>query len=467
MTAPSMDDLISLCKRRGFIYPSCALYGGIKGFFDFGSLGVELKNNLKKAWWESMVYNRNDVTGLDSATIMHANVFEASGHLKTFSDPLVDCRGCHARWRADHLKGPKCPRCGSEDFTDSRPFNLMMKTTLGPIDDPSGIAYLRPETAQGIFVNFKHVVDSMNPKMPFGIAQIGKSYRNEITPRNFVFRVREFEQMELEFFVRPGEDDRWHEYWVEQRRQWWVEQGLDPNKLQSFYQPKEGLSHYSKSTVDLLYSFPHGEEELEGIANRTDFDLGSHSRDQDQLNIQAKVTYNPNAVQRFAIKEATDQQWFVPYVIEPSAGVERGMLAILHEAYTQEILEGGEVRIVLKLKPHLAPIKVAVMPLMKNNSELVRVAQKIIANLKKARLGWIVYEVSGSIGKSYRRQDEIGTPFCVTVDFDTIGKGSQADPALKNTVTIRERDSCQQVRCAISDLRRYLEVAFFGNQEIE
>jgi glycyl-tRNA synthetase len=341
----------------------------------------------------------------------------------------------------------------------------MMKTTLGPVDDPNSTAYLRPETAQGIFVNFKHVVDSMNPKIPFGIAQIGKSYRNEITPRHFVFRVREFEQMELEFFVRPGEDDRWHDYWVIQRRQWWVEQGLDPNKLQSFHQPKEDLSHYSKSTVDLLYSFPHGTEELEGIANRTDFDLGSHTKDQDQLNIQARVTYNPNAVQRFAIKEATDQQWFVPYVIEPSAGVERGMLAILHEAYTQEVLEGGEVRIVLKLKPHLAPIKVAVMPLMKNNPELVRVAQEIIDRLKKGRLGWVVYEASGSIGKSYRRHDEIGTPFCVTVDFDTIGKGDQADPALKNTVTIRERDSCQQVRCAISDLRQHFEVAFFGGQE--
>ena len=466
MTAPTMEDLVSLCKRRGFIYSSSALYGGLKGFFDFGPLGVELKNNLKKSWWDSMVYNRNDVVGLDSATIMHANVFEASGHLKTFSDPLVDCRQCHARWRADHLQSNQCPGCGSKDLTEPRPFNLMMKTTLGPIDDPSATAYLRPETAQGIFVNFKHVVDSMSPKLPFGIAQIGKSYRNEITPRHFVFRVREFEQMELEFFVRPGQDDTWHEYWVAQRRKWWVAQGLDDSKLQSFHQPKEELSHYSKATVDLLYKFPHGDEELEGIANRTDFDLGSHTKDQDQLQIAANVTTNPNAVQRLAVKEATDTQWVVPYVIEPSAGVERGILAILHEAYTQEILSGGEERIVLKLKPHLAPVKVAVMPLMKNNPELVQTALDIVAVLKKARLGWIVYEASGSIGKSYRRHDEIGTPYCITVDFDTIGKGDNVDLNLKGTVTVRDRDCCQQVRCNIANLRNHFEALFFDTNEV-
>lgn len=461
-----MDDLIALCKRRGFIYPSSALYGGLKGFFDFGPLGIELKNHLKKAWWDAVVYQRNDVVGLDSATIMHANVFEASGHLKTFSDPLVDCRHCHARWRADHLKGDQCPGCGSKDLTEPRPFNLMMKTTLGPIDDPSATAYLRPETAQGIFINFKHVVDSMNPKLPFGIAQMGKSYRNEITPRHFVFRVREFEQMELEFFVRPGQDEQWHEYWVAQRRQWWVSQGLDDSKLRSFDQPKADLSHYAKATVDLLYAFPHGEEELEGIANRTDFDLGSHTKDQNQLNIAAQVAPNANAVQRLAIKEATDSQWIVPYVIEPSAGVERGILAILHAAYTHEVLPGGEERIVLKLKPHLAPIKIAVMPLMKNNPALVKTALDIVTTLKKARLGWIVYEASGSIGKSYRRHDEIGTPYCITVDFDTIAQGDAINLTLKDTVTVRDRDSCQQVRCAITDLRQHFETLFFDTKEV-
>ncbi len=450
MAAPSMEDLVSLCKRRGFIYPSSALYGGLKGFFDFGPLGVELKNNLKKSWWNAMIYERDDIVGLDSATIMHGDVFTYSGHLKTFSDPLVDCKVCRSRWRADHLKNGQCPGCGSHDLTDPRPFNLMMKTTLGPIDDPSAVAYMRPETAQGIFLNFKHVYDSMNPKLPFGIAQIGKSYRNEITPRHFIFRVREFEQMELEYFVRPGEDDKTHAYWVDQRRQWWVEQGLDPLKLHSFSQPKEELSHYSKATVDLLYEFPHGAEELEGIANRTDFDLGSHTKDQESLKIDAKVEKNLHAVQRLAIKEATDQEWIVPYVIEPSAGVERGVLAILHEAYTEETLSNGEKRLVLKLKPHLAPIKVAVIPLLKNNPVLVNCAQALVSKLKRLHLGWVVYESTSSIGKSYRRHDEIGTPFCLTVDFDTISQSDNLEQ--HRTVTIRYRDTCAQERIALEDV---------------
>lgn len=459
MTAPTMDDLVSLCKRRGFIYPSSALYGGVKGFFDFGPLGVELKNNLKKAWWDSMIYSRSDSYGLDSATIMHKDVFEHSGHLKTFSDPLVDCKQCRARWRADHLQGDQCPGCGSKELTEPRPFNLMMKTALGPMDDSSSVAYMRPETAQGIFVNFKHVVDSMSPKLPFGIAQIGKAYRNEITPRHFIFRVREFEQMEMEFFVRPGEDDKWHAYWVEQRRAWWVDQGLASERITSFSQPAEDLSHYSKATVDLLYSFPHGDEELEGIANRTDFDLGSHTKDQANLNISANVDPNADSVMRLAIKEATDANWIVPYVIEPSAGVERGVLAILHEAYTQETLPNGEERIVLKLKPHLAPVKIAIMPLMKNNPIIVKQCQDILSALKKSRLGWVVYEATGSIGKSYRRHDEIGTPFCVTVDFETIGAGDNA--ALTDTVTVRDRDTCEQIRLPIKELRAYFEQKLF------
>lgn len=453
--ASSLDELVALCKRRGFIYPSSALYGGLKGFFDFGPLGTELKNNLKKAWWESMVYQREDVVGLDSATIMHADVFEHSGHLQTFTDPLVDCRQCQSRMRADHLKEQRCMFCGSQDLTDPRPFNLMMKTTLGPVDDPSAVAYLRPETAQGIFVNFKHVTDSMNLKLPFGMAQIGKAYRNEITPRHFVFRVREFEQMELEFFVEPGSDDLWHEKWVALRQQWWVEQGLAPERIQAFHQPKEELSHYAKATVDLLYEFPHGFEELEGIANRTDFDLGSHSKDQKDLNITANVQENNDAVQRLAIKEAHHKEWVVPFVIEPSAGVERGVLAVLCEAYTKETLDDGQERVVLKFKPHLAPVKVAVMPLLKNNDGLVGIARSIVRDLKKAGLGWVVLEQTGSIGKAYRRHDEIGTPFCVTVDFETLETGEGDD----RTVTVRDRDTLAQKRVLLRDL-----ISWFNEQ---
>jgi glycyl-tRNA synthetase len=444
-----MDELVALCKRRGFIYPSSAIYGGLKGFFDFGPMGIELKNNLKRAWWQHMVYLRDDIVGLDSSTIMHPDVFQYSGHLDTFSDPLVDCKTCKGRFRADHLEKPQCPQCGSATLTEPRPFNLMMKTTLGPIDDPSALAYLRPETAQGIFVNFKHVVDSMNVKIPFGIAQIGKSYRNEITPRNFIFRVREFEQMELEFFVQPGSDDQWHSYWVEQRYQWWVKQGLDPIKLKKFNQPAEDLSHYAKATVDLLYEFPHGCEELEGIANRTDFDLGSHSKEQNELSLTAKVQENKHSVTRLAVK-GDDNSWIVPYVIEPSAGVERGVLAVLHQAYTQEILGEGQTRIVLKLPFHLAPIKVAVLPLAKNNTHMVEVAQRIVKMLKKSQLGWIVLENTGSVGKSYRRHDEIGTPYCITVDFDTIGQ--DGNPDLWETVTLRDRDSLAQIRLPIKEL---------------
>jgi glycyl-tRNA synthetase len=448
-----MDDLVALCKRRGFIYPSSSVYGGLKGFFDFVPMGVELKNNLKKAWWQHMVYLRDNVFGLDSATIMHTDVFQYSGHLETFSDPLVDCKTCKGRFRADHLDSEQCPQCGSKTLTEPRPFNLMMKTTLGPIDDSNAIAYLRPETAQGIFVNFKHVTDSMNVKLPFGLAQIGKAYRNEITPRNFIFRVREFEQMELEFFVRPGEDEDWHEYWVEQRYQWWQAQGLDPLRMKKFAQAPEDLSHYAKATVDLLYEFPHGCEELEGIANRTDFDLGSHSKDQEQLNLKAHVKKNLHSVSRLAIK-AEDNTWMVPYVIEPSAGVERGVLAVLHQAYTEEQLADGETRIVLKLPFHLAPIKVAVLPLAKNNPRIVEVAERLVLSLKKANIGWVVLENTGSVGKSYRRHDEIGTPYCVTVDFDTIGQ--EGDPSLIDTVTLRDRDSLKQVRLPIKGLGKYL-----------
>lgn len=450
--ASSLEELVALCKRRGFIYPSSALYGGLKGFFDFGPLGVELKNNLKKAWWAAMIYHREDIVGLDSATIMHTDVFKHSGHLDTFTDPLVDCRQCQSRMRSDHLKDNRCATCGSTDLTEPRPFNLMMKTTLGPLDDPSSIAYMRPETAQGIFANFKHVTDSMSMKLPFGIAQIGKSYRNEITPRHFIFRVREFEQMELEFFVEPGTDEQWHENWVKMRQEWWIEQGLAPERLQAFHQPKEELSHYSKATVDLLYEFPHGFEELEGIANRTDFDLGSHSKDQKDLGIIANVKENHDSVQRLAVKEAHHDRWIVPFVVEPSAGVERGVLAVLCEAYNKETLADGSERVVLKFKPHLAPIKVAVIPLLKNNPLLVEIAQNIVLSLKKANLGWVVLEQTGSIGKAYRRHDEVGTPYCVTVDFETL----EASPE-ERSVTVRDRDTLEQQRIKLSDLVVWLK----------
>ncbi|MBM4223008.1 MAG: glycine--tRNA ligase, partial [Gammaproteobacteria bacterium] len=395
------------------------------------------------------------ILGLDSSIIMQSDVFMYSGHLDTFSDPLVDCRTCRARWRADHLKEQKCPGCGSTDLTDPRPFNLMMKTTIGPIEDPSAVAYLRPETAQGIFVNFKHIVDSMNPKLPFGVAQIGKSFRNEITPRHFIFRVREFEQMELEFFVRPGDDESWHDYWVKERMAWWVRQGLELDRLTAFHQPKEELSHYSKATVDLLYQFPHGLEELEGIANRTDFDLGSHSKDQDELNLTANVKKNAHAVQRLAIKDLNDGSWIVPYVIEPSAGVERGVFAVLSAAYTKEQLDNGEERVVLKLKPHIAPVKVAVIPLLKNHDGLVEYAQKVVQMLKRQNLGWVVLECAGSIGKAYRRHDEIGTPFCVTVDFATIGE--DAANGAKDTVTVRWRDTLKQERLSLDELCQFVK----------
>ena len=376
MSAKSMDELVSLCKRRGFIFQSSEIYGGLQGMYDFGPLGVELKNNLKNAWWKSMVYERDDIEGLDASILTNQLVLNYSGHEDTFTDPLVDCKSCKSRWRADQIEDT-CPNCGSKDLTDPRPFNLMFKTNVGPLEDEGSIAYLRPETAQQIFTNFKNIVDSTSRALPFGIAQIGKAFRNEITPRNFIFRVREFEQMELEFFVQPGEDNLWHEKWIEERSKWWESQGVSKKKIRFFEVPKNELSHYSKRTVDLMYEFPHGEEELEGIANRTDFDLGSHSKNQDQLNIQSKIRKNSDSNSRLAIQDKDSNEWIVPFVIEPSAGVERGVLAILNEAYKVEKLEDGKERIVLALKPHLSPIKAAVIPLKKNNEDLVSLAKNV------------------------------------------------------------------------------------------
>ena len=445
-----MDELVSLCKRRGFIFQSSEIYGGLQGMYDFGPLGVELKNNLKSAWWKSMVYERDDVEGLDASILTNQLVLNYSGHEDTFTDPLVDCKSCKSRWRADQIEDT-CPNCGSKDLTDPRPFNLMFKTNVGPLEDEGSTAYLRPETAQQIFTNFKNIVDSTSRALPFGIAQIGKAFRNEITPRNFIFRVREFEQMELEFFVEPGEDNLWHDKWIEERSKWWESQGVSKKKIRFLEVPKDELSHYSKRTVDLMYEFPHGEEELEGIANRTDFDLGSHSKNQDQLNIQSKIRKNSDSNSRLAIQDKDSNEWIVPFVIEPSAGVERGVLAILNEAYKVEKLEDGKERIVLALKPHLSPIKAAVIPLKKNNEDLVSLAKNVKDELQSLGKGRVLLENTGNIGKSYRKHDEVGTPMCITIDFDSLDN---------NTVTIRDRDTMEQKTIQIQELTTYFSNFF-------
>ena len=443
MPATSMDELVSLCKRRGFIFPNSDIYGGLQGVYDYGPLGVELKNNLKNAWWRAMVYERDDVEGLDASILTNRLVLNHSGHEDTFSDPLVDCRSCKGRWRADHLTKPQCPSCGSDDLTEPRPFNLMFKTALGPVDDGSSFGYLRPETAQATFTNFKNIVDSTARRPPFGIAQMGKSFRNEITPRNFIFRVREFEQMELEFFVPPGTDEQWHETWVQARIDWWVEQGIPRDKIELLHVPADELAHYSKATVDLMYHFPHGVEELEGIANRTDFDLGSHTKNQSDLAITAKVEPNSDSNARLAIQDTESKEWVVPFVIEPAAGVDRGVLAVLNEAYRVEELDKGS-RTLLSLPAHLAPIKAAVIPLKRNHEGIVAKAQAIKNDLQRLGMGRILFENTGNIGKAYRRHDEVGTPICITVDFQTVEED--------DTVTVRDRDTMEQVRMTAAEL---------------
>ena len=453
--ATTLDEIVSLCKRRGFIFQSSDIYGGLQGIYDYGPLGVELKNNLKAAWWKAMIYERDDIEGIDSSIITHRLTLKYSGHEDTFSDPMVDCRQCKHRMRADHVVDGKCDTCGSKDLTDPRPFNLMLRTNLGPVDDGSSFGYLRPETAQGIFTNFRNVIDSTSRKLPFGIAQIGKAFRNEVTPRNFIFRVREFEQMELEFFVEPGSDEEWHRKWVEMRLEWWKKQGLASDNLQLLAQKKEDLSHYSKATTDILYRFPHGLEELEGIANRTDFDLGSHYKCQESLRLFAKVKANHDSVAMLTVQDLEKKTAVVPFVIEPSAGVDRGVLAILTESYCKETLENGE-RIVLKLKPHLAPIKVAVVPLARNNEKIVSKAREITSSLKRLGIGRIKFEDIGNVGKAYRRHDEIGTPLCFTVDFDTFEKEPE-------TVTVRFRDTMKQERIAVKDIDSFVGSYFTAN----
>ena len=448
MPAKSMEELVALCKRRGFIFQTNEIYGGLQGLFDYGPLGVELKNNLKQAWWRSMVYERDDVEGLDAAILTNPEVLKQSGHEETFTDPLIDCRSCNSRWRADHLEKSACPSCGSKDLTEPRPFNLMFKTNMGPIDDGISFAYLRPETAQQTFTNFKNVVDSTSKNLPFGIAQIGKAFRNEVTPRNFIFRVREMEQMELEFFVKPGTDEEWHQFWVKNRLNWWSKQGVSEEKLELYDVPSKELAHYSKSTTDIMYKFPHGLEELEGVANRTDFDLGSHTKNQSELSISAKVVKNSSSNAKLAIQDRETKEWVVPYVIEPAAGVDRGVLAVLNEAYEVQKLEDGKERTVLSLKPHLSPIKAAVIPLKKNNEDLVKAAANLKGELQGLGLGRVLLENSGNIGKSYRRHDEVGTPLCITLDFQTLED---------QTLTIRNRDNMEQERIHQNETAAYLQ----------
>ena len=438
-----MDELVALCKRRGFIFQSSEIYGGLQGMYDFGPLGVELKNNLKSSWWESMVYENDDIEGLDSAILTNPLVLKYSGHEDTFSDPMVDCKSCNLRFRVDQVPDS----CKKEDLTEPRQFNLMFKTNVGPLEDGESFAYLRPETAQQIFTNFKNVIDSTSKSLPFGIAQIGKAFRNEITPRNFIFRVREFEQMELEYFVMPGMDDQSHDSWVQKRLSWWEAQGVPMDSIELYDVPKDELAHYSKKTIDIMYKFPHGLEELEGIANRTDFDLGSHSKKQKELNIKSNVADNKDSNSKLAVQDDKGD-WVVPFVIEPSAGVERGFLAVLNEAYNVENLDDGNSRVVLKLKPHLAPVKVAVIPLKKNNEDIVNLAKEVKVKLQKLGLGRIIFENTGNIGKSYRKHDEIGTPICVTIDFESLDD---------KTVTIRDRDSMAQSRINIKEISSFVK----------
>ena len=445
MPATNIEDLIALCKRRGFIFQSSEVYGGTQGLYDYGPLGVELKNNIKNSWWKSVVYERDDVEGLDASILTKQAVLKYSGHEETFTDPLVDCKSCGERFRADQVPD----YCKKEDLTEPRQFNLMFKTNVGPIDDGKTFAYLRPETAQQIFTNFKNVVDSTSRNIPFGIAQTGKAFRNEITLKSFIFRVREFEQMELEFFVIPGTDEEWHKKWVDLRLDWWEKQGVSKKNLELYDVPKDELAHYSKATVDIMYKFPHGVEELEGIANRTDFDLGSHSKDQKELNLKSKVIENNESNAKLALKNEKNE-WMVPFVIEPSAGVDRAVLAILNEAYNVEKVDDKE-RVVLKLKPHLSPIKAAVIPLKKNDEKIVAKAKEIKNKLQKLGLGRVLFENSGNIGKNYRRHDEVGTPVCITIDFETLEE---------NTITVRDRDTMKQKRISETRLEEEFKKLF-------
>ncbi len=445
--------IVNLCKRRGFVFPSSEIYGGTRSAWDYGPLGVELKENIRRQWWQAIVRGRDDIVGLDSSVILASQVWEASGHIEAFTDPLTECKNCHKRWRADQLleayaekhdgaqpadglAGIVCTKCGTKgNFTQPREFNGLLRTSIGPVEDDGSVHYLRPETAQGIFVNYLNVMNAARKKPPFGIGQTGKSFRNEITPGNFIFRTREFEQMEMEFFVKPGTDEQWHEYWLSQRLDWYVDLGINPENLRFFEHPKEKLSHYSKRTVDIEYRFEFAGStwaELEGIANRTDFDLTTHS------------THSGTDLSYF--DQETNERW-MPYVIEPAAGLTRCVLAFLLDAYGEDEVpnaKGGvDKRTVLKFDPRLAPVKVAVLPLSRG-ADLSPKARDIATALRGR---WnIDFDDAGGIGRRYRRQDEIGTPFCVTVDFDSLDD---------NAVTVRHRDSMAQERIGIDGLESW------------
>ncbi len=430
-----MDKIVSLCKRRGYVFPSSEIYGGIGSTWDYGPLGAELKMNLKKFWWDAMTNRRDDIEGLDAAILMHPKVWHTSGHVAEFTDPLVDCKRCKRRFRADDpsLNGSKCPECGGE-LTDSRKFNLMFKTFMGPVEDEAAVVFLRPETAQGIYVNFLNVKNSSRQKVPFGIAQIGKAFRNEITPGNFIFRTREFEQMEMQFFIHPSEDEKWFEYWREQRWQWYQALGIKKDKLR-WHQHGEGeLAHYAKAAYDIQYEYPFGWQELEGVHNRTDFDLGRH--------MQASSKDLRYSDERYTEK-------FIPYIIETSAGCDRTLLTILVDAY-DEIEVKGETRVFLRISPVVAPIKAAIFPLVKKDG-MPEFAEKVYQELKKKFK--VFYDESGAVGRRYARMDEAGTPYCITIDGDTLKD---------ETMTLRDRDTMAQTRLKLPQIAEFLEKKVSG-----
>ncbi len=429
----SMETIVSLCKRRGFVFPSSEIYGGLASCWDYGPFGVELKRNIKDAWWKTIVQERDDVTGLDTSILMHPRVWTASGHVDSFADPMVECKSCHLRWRAEELRDEKCPKCGGK-LTEPRMFNLMFKTFMGPVEDEASTIYLRPETAQGMFVNFENVVAISRKKLPLGIAQIGKSFRNEITPGNFVFRTREFEHMEVEYFVKPGDDKHWFDYWVKERFNWYIGLGIKKENLRLRQHSKEELAHYAKDCYDIEYLFPMGWAELEGIANRGNYDLTQHAK---------------FSGKDFSYYDNESGQRYIPYIIEPSAGVERSFLAFLIDSYREEVVE-GEKRVVLSLHPSLAPIKVAVLPLSRNE-KLTPLAKEIYGQLRSSFMTY--YDDTQSIGRRYRRQDETGTLFCVTIDFESLED---------HQVTIRDRDSLAQIRVPIEKLEQTLQTKLSG-----
>jgi glycyl-tRNA synthetase len=461
MSAPNIETIVSLAKRRGFVFPASDIYGGLGSSWDYGALGVELANNIKKSWWRWLVHERDDIEGLDSSIIQNRLVWKYSGHETTFSDPLVDCRNCKGRFRLDKLQDVNCPKHpavhpGDDkecDLTEAREFNLMFRTTVGAVsseEDESALAYLRPETAQGIFINFKNVLDTSRRKLPFGIAQIGKAFRNEVTPGNFIFRTREFEQMEMEYFCRPENAPQIHQEFIDAFQEWFHSLGISAKNLKLYEQTKEELAHYAERTVDILYRFfPERDDEekqfdeLMGIANRTDFDLKTHSKKPEDTEGKR---LNPDSTEDLSYFDEATKQRFYPYVIEPAVGVNRTLLAVLMDAYTEKTNERSETRVILKLKPELAPIKVAVLPLAKNKPEIVAMAKDLKKQLLPAMR--TVYDDTGGIGKLYARQDEIGTPFCVTVDHESLED---------NAVTVRDRDTWEQERINISGLKEYLQ----------